>query len=29
LNCFKRTGVVHYRDCMDIEGFIWFFGASI
>jgi hypothetical protein len=29
LNYFKRTSVVHYRDCMDIEGFIWFFGASI
>ena len=29
LNCFKGTSVVHYRDCMDIEVFIWFFGASI
>jgi hypothetical protein len=29
LNCFKRTSVVHYIDGMDIEGFLWFFGASI
>jgi hypothetical protein len=29
LNCFKRTGVVHYIDGMDIDVFIWFFGASI
>jgi hypothetical protein len=29
LNCFKGTSVVHYIDGMDIEGFIWLFGASI